>query len=158
MNRKILAATVVLVLLASVYALANQPNPSENDQPSVVTASASGGMVATNSGLMLVTTKTLVQIPGRTLEPGEYSFRLVNDADQVAVSKADGSEFYGTFFVIPTSRKAGLDDAQVSVEEAPNGGPNRIAAWFFPGETSGYALIYPHARKNAPAVAQASAK
>ncbi len=158
MNRKVLAAAA-FVLLAGVFALANQPNPSETDSTGPVATIASGPMLtASNSGLMLITTKTLTQIPGRTLEPGTYAFRLVNDTDQVTVSKADGSEFYGTFFVVPTSRTAGLGEALVTVAEVPNGGPNRIAAWFFPGEANGYALLYPHARKSAAMVAQASAK
>ncbi len=159
MSRKTRSLPLVLIVVTTLfvaYAVANNTPLSDSEQPVAAGATGSGlagGILVSSPGLMVVTTAAPMQLPGRVLQPGTYEFRLIDSDGAVAVSSAPDHHFYGVYLVMPTSRTGSNDGAQVTAAAAPNGGPDRIAAWFFPGESSGYAFIYPRKEHKAAAVA-----
>ncbi len=147
MSRKFGSLPLVLMLVAALfvtYAAANNPAPADSEQPVAAgSTSGLGGIVMSSPSMMVITTAVPVRIPGRVLQPGTYDFELTNSDNTVQVSAAGSHQVYGVYMVIPASRAHAGDAAQVTVVAAPNGGPQRIAAWFFPGRTNGYAFLYP---------------
>ena len=91
--------------------------------------------------MMDVTVRTPVQLPDQILMPGDYTFTLVYDGDNVAISKANG-EFLGTYQVVPAYRRDATDGL-VNIADAPDGSPDCIIGWFFPDQQDGYSFIYP---------------
>jgi hypothetical protein len=99
-----------------------------------------GAISSRTSDVMQVKVTEPVQIPGALLQPGTYDFRLVNLDNEVAVSNA--SRFYGVHFVIPAYRRDATADGVALVQKTA-GGADRITSWFFPGQSQGYAFLYP---------------
>lgn len=91
--------------------------------------------------MMSVFVRTPVQLPDQVLMPGEYTFKLVYDGNNVSVSRANG-EFLGTYQVVPAYRHD-ANDGLVNIADAPDGGPDRIISWFFPDQQDGYSFLYP---------------
>jgi hypothetical protein len=87
-----------------------------------------------------------VAIPGVTLPPGQYLFRLADpDASRsvVQVLSADGTTPYGMFFTLPADRFEAADQPEVRFMETAKGMPAAIRTWWYPGERTGYEFIYP---------------
>jgi hypothetical protein len=87
-----------------------------------------------------------VELPGVALKPGQYIFRLA-DPDTtrkiLQVVSADGKQVYGNFFWIPLDRPEAKSEPEVRLIEAPAGAPPAIRAVWYPGERTGWELIYP---------------
>ncbi len=158
MDRKVLAIALTLTLLALVFtstAWANQQSP--DTRPQVATSDNAGGVAlfaVPSPDEIRVTALRPVRIPGAVLPPGEYSFRLNDAGTVVAVSKLDGSKFYGNYLIMPAYRGR-RDDKVVYTSAAPGGGPDRVISWFFPGALRGHAFLYPKAK---PGNVQVAAK
>lgn len=86
-----------------------------------------------------------VEIPGQNLPAGTYLFKLAdsNDRDLVRVFNADGTRLYATLQTISTERPEPTGDTAVTLAEQPNGRPDAIMKWFYPGETTGHEFVYP---------------
>jgi hypothetical protein len=158
MTPRKLAMALSMILFAAMFvrnAQANAAVPASDDQAVAAQAMSSGAIAMSGPAVMIITANQPVAIPGRVLEAGKYSFELINGTDQVKVATADGSRIYGVYFVIPAQRGNAGDDAVYVARD--NGGPSRIASWFFAGQKDGYALVYPHAKRNAAVLARAGA-
>lgn len=97
-----------------------------------------------NDRLLKVRVDKSLVVPGSVLEPGDYNFRLVDQAGGpflVQISKADGSENCGFFSVIPAKRES-AGESEVDVEHPGNRSVGMISDFFFPGESDGYAFVY----------------
>ena len=95
--------------------------------------------------LMILTFNQPVSLPHVTLPAGTYRFELADPADDrtvVRVTSEDGKECYGTFFTIPESETE-RPDSPVTVEKRGNNLPRAITDWFYPGDTTGRAFVYP---------------
>jgi hypothetical protein len=96
-----------------------------------------------------------VELPGFGLPAGTYRFSLA-DPDStrrvIEVATQDGSKTYGLILTIPDQRLEKHDDPVVLFRETPTGTPAAVRAWFYPGESTGYELVYP--RKQAMALAK----
>lgn len=87
-----------------------------------------------------------VALPGVTLPPGQYMFRLINPSSSlnvVQVLNADGTRPYGLFFTIPAERLEPASTPEVRFMETASGMPAAIRTWWYPGERSGYEFIFP---------------
>jgi hypothetical protein len=93
----------------------------------------------------IVTIKGAIQIPGKVLPAGTYVFKLLdsNDRTLVAVFNADETDLITTVRGIPDSRTEIPDKAILQFEDQPNGGPEALKAWFYPGDDSGVGFVYP---------------
>jgi hypothetical protein len=89
-----------------------------------------------------------VQLPGVTLNPGTYEFRLVNPesgGSVMRVASQDGSNVSKLFFMI---RGDQLDNAPndpfVVLRETAAGQPPALKGWFYPGQETGFDFVYSH--------------
>ena len=93
-----------------------------------------------------MTFNTRVELPGVTLEPGEYEFRLAPMSDSrnvVQVLKKDDSKVIGQWTFVQAQRPRATDDTVVMFKEAPEGGVPAVQYWYYPGRTVGKEFIYP---------------
>jgi hypothetical protein len=87
-----------------------------------------------------------VQIPGQVLAAGTYVFKLVDsqsDRDIVQIFTEDQKHLLATVMAIPDYREEPTGRTVVTFEERPSGSPEALHAWFYPGDTTGVAFVYP---------------
>ena len=86
-----------------------------------------------------------IEIPGQILPAGTYLFKLADTGNRnvVQVFNADGTRLYGTLQTISTERRDPTDDVAVTLAEQPNGRPDALMKWFYPGDTTGHEFLYP---------------
>src|SRR5262245_46375988 len=87
-----------------------------------------------------------VQIPGKTLPAGTYTFELANpDTTRhvIRVSQKDSGKPLALFLTIPQDRLDPPDDNLIMFAERPAGSPQAIQAWFYPGDRIGEEFVYP---------------
>jgi hypothetical protein len=87
-----------------------------------------------------------VTLPGVTLQPGKYLFRLPDASvsrDIVQVLSEDGTKVYGTFFSIPARRTVVPEKPEVRFFETPSNMNRAIRTWWYPAESTGFEFIYP---------------
>jgi hypothetical protein len=110
------------------------------------------GVMGTSGAAQTMDRRTLftfsgpVAIPGVTLPPGQYLFRLADpntSRSVVQVLSADGTTPYGMFFTYPAERVEAADRPEVRFMETAKGMPAAIRTWWYPGERTGYEFIYP---------------
>lgn len=86
-----------------------------------------------------------VMIPGATLPPGRYEFRLMDLASNrhmVQVSSEDGSKTYGIVAAVPVKRQDVKGDVVLKFNPTDTGSPPAIKGWFYPGSLYGHEFVY----------------
>jgi hypothetical protein len=83
-----------------------------------------------------------VEIPGQVLPGGVYIFEALENGHVARIVSADGTHVYATLFTMPDQVTDPLDEPAVILGENPNGGPQRVNAWFYPGDSVGNQFIY----------------
>ena len=88
-----------------------------------------------------------VQIPGRILPAGTYTFKLLDspggDGNIVQVLSKDEKNLYATIQAISEERFKLTDNPEIRLEDLTTGGPKAIQAWFYPGRETGMRFVYP---------------
>ena len=98
-----------------------------------------------------VTFSAPVQIPGQILPPGRYVFKLADSkfaARQTArhivqIFNEDQTQVIATVPAIPAYRLKRTNDTLITFEDRPNGSPEAVKRWFYPGGLAGVAFMYP---------------
>jgi hypothetical protein len=85
-----------------------------------------------------------IEIPGQVLPAGTYLFKLAdpNDMDLVRIFNSEGTHLYATLQTITAERPKPTGDTVVVLAEQPEGRPETLLKWFYPGNTSGHELVY----------------
>ena len=86
-----------------------------------------------------------VQVPGRILPAGTYQFVLAkNEANRniVEIFNADGNELYATIQTISAERGRKAYGTSVTLAQRPNGQPEALVTWFYPGNDIGHEFVY----------------
>jgi len=86
-----------------------------------------------------------VQVPGQTLPAGTYQFALASDdanRDIVRIFNANGTELLATIQTIPAERAKVTDGTSITLAQRPNGQPDALVAWYYPGSDTGHEFIY----------------
>ena len=85
-----------------------------------------------------------VQVPGRVLPAGNYEFVLASDAGPniVQIFNADGTELYATVQTIPAERARETDGTSITLAQRPDGRPDALVTWFYPGMQTGHEFLY----------------
>jgi len=123
---------------------------------SAVVASGIAGAQTWNKKTFL-TFSGPVSLPGITLPAGTYTFQIANPdsgSRVIQVSDKDGKNVRGLFFAIPSQLPDAPSDPVVRFAERPEGAPEAIKAWFYPGERTGFEFVYP--RTQAVRIAKAN--
>ncbi len=87
-----------------------------------------------------------VELPGVALQAGQYIFRLADPTTTrkvLQVISADRKHVYGNFFWVPLDRQEIKSEPEVRLMEAAAGSPPAIRAVWYPGDRTGWELIYP---------------
>jgi hypothetical protein len=89
------------------------------------------------------------EVPGQVLAAGTYWFTLTDtDADRniVQIWNADRSQLMATIFTVADYRFQPTGKTVINFDERPDGQPEAIQAWFYPGEDFGHEFVYPKTR------------
>ncbi|MGV3520539.1 hypothetical protein [Luteitalea sp.] len=89
-----------------------------------------------------------VLIPGATLQPGEYVFRLMDlksSRHMVQVLTADESRVIATTHAIPVKRRDPEGTTTLTFNATAEGAPPALKAWYYPGSIYGHEFVYPEA-------------
>ncbi len=81
-----------------------------------------------------------VQLPGVTLAPGTYVFKVppdLNYRNVVQVFNADETEILGTFIGISSERQRGTDRTALRFGEGFRDLPEPLQTWFYPQHQTG---------------------
>jgi hypothetical protein len=133
------ARAIFFVGIGLLGGIAQRAAADENDQKTVFTFSGP------------------VQIPGQVLSAGTYVFKLMDspsDRNIVQVFSKDEKHLYGTFLAIPDERLRPAGKPIITFDERPADSPEAVKAWFYPGDNTGHAFVYP--KPNAVALAKAN--
>ncbi len=86
-----------------------------------------------------------IQVPGKVLPAGTYVLKLLdsNDRTLVAIYNADGRHLITTIQGIPDYRMETPSEAILQLEERPEGQPEALTEWFYPGDNFGVEFVYP---------------
>jgi hypothetical protein len=98
-----------------------------------------------------------VELPGKTLPAGTYTFRLVDSPSArnvVQVFNKDETELITTLLAVSTERMEPEDEPIVAFAERAENAPPAIQFWFYPGRTIGHEFVYP--REQATRIARAT--
>jgi hypothetical protein len=105
----------------------------------------------------VVTFSQDVEVPGKILPAGTYTFQLLDsnsDRHIVQIFNADGTQIIATILAINDYRLQPTGDNVMKFSERPGDSPEALRAWFYPGDNFGQEFVYPKAR--AIQLAQAS--
>jgi hypothetical protein len=91
-----------------------------------------------------ITFSQAIQIPGQVLPAGTYMFKLAdpNNLDVVHIFNSEGTRLYATLETITAERRKPSGHTVVTLAEQPDGRPETLVKWFYPGSTSGHELVY----------------
>lgn len=98
-----------------------------------------------------------VEIPGRVLPAGTYTFKLLDpmsDRDIVEVANANDTKPIALVMAIADYRLTPRDKTVIKFSEVQPGAPEAVKAWFYPGSYYGEEFVY--ARHRALQLASAS--
>jgi hypothetical protein len=97
----------------------------------------------------VVTFTQAVEVPGKILPAGTYTFRLLDspsDRHIVQIFNADGSQIIATILAINNYRLQPTGDTVMKFGERPGDSPEALRAWFYPGDNFGQEFVYPKVR------------
>jgi hypothetical protein len=85
-----------------------------------------------------------IEIPGKILPAGTYLFKLESpdNLSVVQILSADGTHTYATLQTISAERSEPTADTVVVLAEQPNGRPETLLKWFYPGNPNGHQFVY----------------
>jgi hypothetical protein len=92
-----------------------------------------------------LTFSSAFELPGLTLQPGTYVFKLADTGSRnvVQVFSRDEKEILGQWLFVQASRPDVTDENVVMFKETPAGTLPAVQYWYFPGEKIGKEFIYP---------------
>jgi hypothetical protein len=94
----------------------------------------------------IITTNEPIEVPGATLPPGTYVFKLADTTDAnrhtVIVQNERENHTYATILAIPNYRLKPTDKSRFIFWETPAGQPKALRAWFYPGDNMGQEFAY----------------
>jgi pyruvate/2-oxoglutarate dehydrogenase complex dihydrolipoamide acyltransferase (E2) component len=132
MKRLTLFTTALVLAVLAVLATHIRAQETNTDQRTIMTFSSA------------------VELPGVTLEPGTYEFRLADTPQRnvVQVFRKEGDQSVGgkpmgQWTFIPAERPRASDETVVMFKEAREGTTPAIQYWYFPSERIGKEFIYP---------------
>jgi hypothetical protein len=96
------------------------------------------------------------ELPGLTLQPGTYVFKLADTPSRnvVQVWSRDEKEILGQWTYVQADRNRVSDETVVMFKEMPAGMTPAVQYWYYPGERIGKEFIYP--REQADRIAKAT--
>jgi hypothetical protein len=97
----------------------------------------------------IVTFNQPVEIPGRILPAGTYTFTIMespSDRHIVQIFNEDGTQIITTILAINDYRLKPTGSTVMKFSERPGDSPEALRAWFYPGDNFGQEFVYPKVR------------
>jgi hypothetical protein len=97
----------------------------------------------------VVTFNQAVEVPGKVLPAGTYTFQLLDspsDRHIVQIFSADGTHIIATILAINNYRLQPTGETVMKFSERPGDSPDALRAWFYPGDNFGQEFVYPKVR------------
>ena len=94
----------------------------------------------------VITITEPMQIPGATLTPGKYVFKLMDSSSNrhiVQVFTEDEKSVINTVLAIPNQRLQPTGKSEFGFWEVPAGNTPALRSWFYPGDNFGHEFAYP---------------
>ena len=94
----------------------------------------------------IITITEPMQIPGATLTPGKYVFKLMDSSSNrhiVQVFTEDEKSVINTILAIPNQRLQPTGKSEFGFWEVPAGNTPALRSWFYPGDNFGHEFAYP---------------
>jgi outer membrane biosynthesis protein TonB len=94
----------------------------------------------------IITINEPMQIPGATLTPGKYVFKLMDSSSNrhiVQVFNEDEKTVINTILAIPNERLHPTGKSEFGFWEVPAGSTPALRSWFYPGDNFGHEFAYP---------------
>jgi len=87
-----------------------------------------------------ITIDQSIDVQGTVLPPGSYVIKVGPSPDRhtVQIFDADESHLIVAVLAIPAYRLADMVDSQFKFDEAAEGQPPALRAWFYPGDNLGF--------------------
>jgi hypothetical protein len=107
--------------------------------------------------LTKVTFDQPVEVPGRVLPAGTYTFTIqdtLGSRNIVQIWNEDKTQLITTVLAIHNYRMAPTGETVIKFAETPSDTPQAVKAWFYPGHNYGIEFVYPE--RKAMEIAQAS--
>src|SRR6202521_5390831 len=104
----------------------------------------------------VVTFNQAVEVPGKVLPAGTYTFQLLDspsDRHIVQIFSADGTHIITTILAINNYRLEPTGETVMRFSERPGDSPDALKAWFYPGDNFGQEFVYPKSRATELALA-----
>ena len=98
-----------------------------------------------------------VQVPGKTLAAGTYTFQmadLIANRHVLQILDKDEKSIIATVMTVPSRRSAPAEKNVVMFSERPAGSAPAVQMWYYPGVETGNEFVYP--RTQAIQIAKAS--
>jgi hypothetical protein len=86
-----------------------------------------------------------ITIPGATLAPGTYTFKLLDSPTSrqiVQIFNEDGTKLVATTHAVPAKRMDISGDSVLKLNPTETGAPVALKAWFYPGSRYGHEFVY----------------
>lgn len=86
-----------------------------------------------------------VEVPGRVLLAGSYTFKLADSvSDRQVVEIFDSHDHLVTFVLaVPDYRMDNPSKTVIRFGEGHHNAPETVQEWFYPGDNSGLQFVYP---------------
>jgi hypothetical protein len=93
----------------------------------------------------VLTVNNTIQIPGTTLTPGKYIFRLMDSSSNRHIVQVFNEENHvlATILAIPNYRLKPTGSSEFGFWEMPKDTPPALRSWFYPGDNFGQEFSYP---------------
>jgi LPXTG-motif cell wall-anchored protein len=94
----------------------------------------------------ILTVNEPIQVPGKTLEPGQYVMKLLDSPSNrhvVQIYDKDEQHLITTVLAIPNYRLEPTGKTQFGFWETPAGQAKALRSWFYPGDNFGQEFAYP---------------
>lgn len=110
-----------------------------------VAAAAQG----TASNRTVLTFSQPVEVPGKVLPAGTYTFELHESQQNrhiIQIYDQAGTKLITTVLAVPSYRDKITEETYVKFSEVPAGQPQAMRIWFYPGKMTGDELVYSKTR------------
>ena len=90
-----------------------------------------------------------VELPGVTLQPGTYLFKLADSQSNrhiVQVLSQDEKQIHATILAVPAERLEVTGENVVTFRENAEGTTPAVQYWYYPGDRIGHEFVYPKAQ------------
>ncbi len=93
-----------------------------------------------------LTFSSAVELPGVTLQPGTYLFKLADSPSNrhiVQVFSQDEKQVHATILAVPAERLDVTGETVVTFRETGEGAMPAVQYWYYPGDKIGHEFVYP---------------